>query len=383
MWRAKTPRSKDRKASYRVSGFLCDLCVFARDCFRINSSYRMKPADQQNDENLRIDRRTLLITGGVAVAGLAAAPWLRDLTRKSASVFVAWHQKYDGPLATTFRDGLLATGATPEMFRGKRVLLKPNMVEPSRKISYMTTNPAVVIAAAEVFRGWGATVTVGEAPGHVRDTEMALVESGVSEAVDAAGVEFRDLNYEAVAWQPNRGRQSKLTGFWLPRSIVEADYVVSLPKMKTHHWMGVTASMKNLYGVLPGIVYGWPKNVLHHNGIPQTVYDINASLPSLLTIVDAIDCMEGDGPIMGSLKPMGLILVGTNLPAVDATVARIMGLPPERIPYLALAANKLGPLDEAHITQRGEAWQSVASPFKIIDAPHLRKMLGTGSPLVT
>ena len=92
------------------------------------------------------------------------------------------------------------------------------MVEPSRKVAHMTTHPAVVVAAAEVFRGWGATVTVGEAPGHVRDTEMALEESGVSDAVDAAGVEFADLNYEDVAWQPNRGRQSKLPGFWFPRA---------------------------------------------------------------------------------------------------------------------------------------------------------------------
>ncbi len=298
-------------------------------------------------------------------------------------MFVARNQKYDGPLATTIRDGLLATGAKPEQFAGKRVLLKPNMVEPSRKIAHMTTHPAVVVAAAEVFRGWGAVVTIGEAPGHVRDTEMALAESGVHEAVETTGAEFADLNYEAVAWQPNRGRRSKLAGFWFPRSVVEADYVVSLPKMKTHHWMGVTASMKNLYGVLPGIVYGWPKNVLHQHGIAETVYDINASLPSLLAIIDGIDCMEGDGPIMGSLKRMGLIVVGTNPPAVDATVARIMGLRPERIPYLALAADKLGPLDEAHVVQRGEPWQAVRSPFKILDAPHLQKMLSASGPLVT
>jgi uncharacterized protein (DUF362 family) len=142
--------------------------------------------------------------------------------------------------------------------------------------------------------------------------------------------------------------------------------------------------MKNLYGVLPGLSYGWPKNVLHHNGIPETTYDINATLPSLMTIVDGIDCMEGDGPILGSVKKMGLVLVGTNLPAVDATVARIMGLVPEKIPYLALAADRLGPLEESRITQRGEAWRAVASRFQMLDEPHLRKLLAprTG-PLVT
>ena len=64
---------------------------------------------------------------------------------------------------------------------GKRVLLKPNLVEPNRKVPQMTTNPAMILAAATVFRRWGASVVVGEGPGHVRDTEMALVESGVQD----------------------------------------------------------------------------------------------------------------------------------------------------------------------------------------------------------
>ncbi|MEX0610997.1 MAG: DUF362 domain-containing protein, partial [Pirellulales bacterium] len=206
-------------------------------------------------------------------------------------------------------------------------------------------------------------------------TEMALIESGIDAAVADAGLQFADLNYEPVEWQRNRGQRSKLAGFWFPRSIIEADYVVSMPKMKTHHWMGLTASMKNLYGVLPGLVYGWPKNVLHHAGIPETVYDINASLPKLLAIVDGIECMEGDGPILGSRKQMGLIVVRTNQPAEDATIARFMGLVPERVPYLALAGKRLGPIAESHIEQQGEAWRDVASPFKTLDQPHLRRLL--------
>ena len=85
-----------------------------------------------------------------------------------------------------------------------------------------------------------------------------------------------------------------------------------MPKLKTHHWMGLTAAMKNLYGTLPGLIYGWPKNVLHYAGIPQTVVDINASLPPRIAIVDGIVCMEGDGPILGTPKPMGLLAIGLN-----------------------------------------------------------------------
>ena len=143
----------------------------------------------------------------------------------------------------------------------------------------MTTHPAVVWPLPKCFAIGAREVIVGEAPGHVRDTEMALVESGMQAALDDARLPFADLNYEDVVWTPNRGGASKLGGFYFPRSVAEADLIVSLPKMKTHHWVGMTAAMKNLYGTIPGIVYGWPKNVLHHAGIPQTVYDINASLP--------------------------------------------------------------------------------------------------------
>ncbi len=330
-----------------------------------------------------LSRRTLLAAGGVSVAGILGWQAYCEATYPHAWAFIARQQRYDGPLATTIRDGLIAVGLKRTQFRGKRVLLKPNLVEPTREIPHMTTHPAVIVAAAEVFRGWGAEVSVGEAPGHVRDSEMALVESGVDEALRDAGIKFADLNYQHVHWQKNLGGCSRLPGFWFPRSVVEADYVVSIPKMKTHHWVGMTASMKNLYGVLPGIKYGWPKNVLHHAGIPETVVDINASLPKLLTIVDGIQCMEGDGPILGSAKHLGLLLVGANLPAVDATMARIMGLRPERIRYLELADRQLGPIRDDAIEQRGEAWRTVASPFRILDQPHLQRLRDTHSSLVT
>ena len=169
----------------------------------------------------------------------------------------------------------------------------------------------------------------------------------------------------------NRGRTSGLAKFSFPCPVLEADLIVSVPKLKTHHWAGITAAMKNLYGTLPGLVYGWPKNVLHWAGIPQTVVDINASLPKTIAIVDAIVAMEGDGPIMGTPKPMGLLVVGGNTTAVDATCARIMGLPPQRISYLALAEGWLGPLDPRRIPQRGERPEAVAKPFTLINAPHL------------
>jgi uncharacterized protein (DUF362 family) len=330
-----------------------------------------------------MSRRAILAVGGVAAAGIAVARSLRPGWRTKAPVFIARNQRYDGDLASTIRDGLAACGLTSTGFQGRRVLLKPNLVEPSRHIPHMTTHPAVVAAAAEVFRTFGAEVAVGEAPGHMRDSLFVLEESGVGPALRHCGVRFVDLNYEDVVKRPNRGGFSGLEALYFPRSVAEADFVVSMPKLKTHHWVGMTAAMKNMYGVLPGIKYGWPKNVLHHNGIPQTVVDINCSAPTTLAIVDAIDCMEGDGPILGSLKPLGLILIGGNVTALDATAARIMHLAPERISYLALAKNRLGPLDERRIEQRGELWRNVASPFAILPEDHLQRLRADGGELLT
>ncbi len=319
-------------------------------------------------------RREFLVTGGATAAGAAAVAWLHAKYRMSADVFIARHQKYDGNLVRTIRDGLIACQFDPSTVKDKRVLLKPNLVEPTRLAPHMTTHPAMIQAAAEVFRGWGAVVTVGEGPGHVRDTEQALVESGVFEALADAKLKFEDLNYQEVRQSPNLGQASRLPSFYFPRALLEADLVVSMPKMKTHHWMGMTGAMKNFYGVIPGIKYGWPKNVLHFHGIPETVYDINASVPRSIAIVDGIDCMEGDGPILGTLKKMGLVLVSTNVTAVDATLCRLMDILPEEIPYLAKAAGRLGPIRDSQIVQRGENWKPLAKPFLMLDREHLRNM---------
>jgi len=342
----------------------------------------MKPQQKTPAGPAIVSRRAWLIGGGVATA-LVGAGLVHEWRRQRAGVFIAKNQTYEGDLVRTIRDGLVASGLVADSLRGKRVLLKPNLVEPTRDCPHMTTHPAMIVAAAEVFRAWGASVTVGEGPGHVRDTDLALVESGVGAALDAEKLPFADLNYEEVAWSGNRGRKSPLAGLYFPRSVAEADVIVSLPKMKTHHWVGVTAAMKNLYGTIPGCKYGWPKNVLHYSGIPETVFDINASLPRTIAIVDGIDCMEGDGPIMGTLKRMGLVLVGTNPAAVDATVCRLMHVEPRAVPYLALAANRLGPIEERLIEQRGEPWQPLAQPFAILDKPHLRNLVRNRGVLVS
>jgi uncharacterized protein (DUF362 family) len=139
-----------------------------------------------------------------------------------------------------------------------------------------------------------------------------------------------------------------------------------MPKLKTHHWAGVTLSLKNMFGIVPGNCYGWPKNALHWAGLTRSILDINSTVLPDLAIVDGIVGMEGNGPIQGQAKACGVLVVGDDPVAVDATCARIMGLAPERIDYLSQAGLLLGHVKEANILQLGERIESVRTPFAVL-----------------
>jgi len=208
---------------------------------------------------------------------------------------------------------------------------------------------------------------VAEGPGHRRDTLDVLEESGLADVLWEDRIKFHDLNYLTGYTVQNAGRMTRLSTLTFPGIFKEVDWIVSMAKMKTHHWAGVTLSMKNLFGVMPGIYYGWPKNVLHHAGIENSILDINATLKPHFAIVDGIVGMEGDGPIMGTPRNVGALVMGRNPTAVDATAARMMGIDPRKITYLAQADDWLGPIEEAYIQQTGETVASVRTNFALIE----------------
>lgn len=319
-----------------------------------------------------MNRRTFTTgLGGAMAVGLGAREvldWQEGFQR--AAVMIAAAPSYDLDLPSIIGSGLRELGIDPRAFKNRSVLLKPNLVEPCADSPHINTHPLVVRAAAEVFRGWGASsVIVGEGPGHCRDAQFVLEQSGLATVLAEARLPFIDLNHDDVVVVPNRSRKTSLPHLVLPATLKQVDWIVSLPKMKTHHWAGVTLSMKNFFGVMPGICYGWPKNVLHHAGIGPSIVDINAAVRPHLAIVDGINGMEGDGPIMGTPRHLGALVMGTNLPAVDATCARMMRINPARIEHLALASGRLGPIAESHIEQRGEPIAALAQPFALLEHP--------------
>jgi uncharacterized protein (DUF362 family) len=319
--------------------------------------------------SFKFTRRHALIGAGIlATEGLivSTGPLIYESLR-NADVFVARAATYELDLEPIIRGGLVELGLGPAWARGKSVLLKPNLVEPTKVAPHINTHPQVVRAAAEVFRSWGASeVFVAEGQGHCRDTDYVLEQSGLGPVLDEADLEFIDLNHDDVTTVPNRYAATRMSTLHLPRTLRRADLVVSMAKMKTHHWEGVTLSMKNLFGVMPGVAYGWPKNVLHHAGITGAILDIHQAVRPHLAIIDGIVGMEGDGPIMGTPKAAGVLVMGTNLPAVDATAARIMGIDPRDVPHLASASKSIGPILERQILQRGEMLAALVRPFAML-----------------
>ena len=313
-----------------------------------------------------LTRRTFL----TAFLGSALFPLLPACQRSQlkAETFIARADHYQADLASIILSGLRELQVRPEEIRGKKILLKPNLVEPHQGAGQINTHPLVVRGAIEAFLKLGAArVIVGEGPGHIRDIQMVLSEAGYSHVLKEDRVPFVDLNLDQHYSLPNRGGKTDLNKLFFPQTLRQVDWVVSLAKMKTHHLVGVTLSMKNLFGVMPGSFYGWPKNVLHHAGIEKAIFDINATLQPSLAIVDGIIGMEGDGPIMGSPKKAGVLVMGRNLTAVDATCSRIMGINPFKIAYLKKAGGRLGPIEEVDIRQKGDPIDMVQNNFSLIE----------------
>jgi uncharacterized protein (DUF362 family) len=318
---------------------------------------------------MKVDRRTLLVASLGMAAGASTTALLnrpkyhvnRRLPHSRVAILAA--ESYSDELENVLYSGL-------ELFhldvRGKTVLLKPNLVDyvPGNHIN---THPLLVAAAVECFRRLGAkNVLVGEGSGHQRDTELVLLESGFSEELRQLKVRFVDLNRDELIVTPSLATYTGMNFFWLPRTVLETDFVVSMPKVKTHHWSGVTLSMKNMFGVIPGAKYGWPKNILHWKGIQESILDVCATAPVRFVIADAIVAMEGNGPLNGHPRPLNRIVLADDPVAADATCARLMGLDPTRITHIRIGAQFLGNASTRRIDQVAEAVRAPASPFDVV-----------------
>lgn len=249
--------------------------------------------------------------------------------------------------------------------KGKKVFLKMNLVDwrPNRPLC---TDPRFVDAVITLLAKQGAKeIKLGDGPANSRDTDRLVKISGVGEVLKKHQMQFVDLNIDDLDEVDNQLKFTKEAKFLLPRAITSSDIIISVPKLKTHHWALMTASMKNFFGCLPGRKYGWPKNILHINGIDASIVDLVSCIKPSFAFVDGITAMEGDGPLNGKGVDYGVVIMGDDVVAVDTVCGNCMKLPVSNIPYLRAAGQCIGNSDLSQIDLSGIPIAEVARQFEL------------------
>jgi uncharacterized protein (DUF362 family)/ferredoxin len=237
---------------------------------------------------------------------------------------------------------------------GRRVFIKPNILGPCRPDEHVTTHPAFVAAAVEACRRrQAAEIIVGDNPGMTSygTTDHAARIAGIIDAADGC---YRNI---ADAPQAVRGATPQMAELPVSRIVLEADFVLGLPKMKTHVATGLTGAVKNTFGY----VVGAAKTQLHACNpsvadFARTVIDVFALRPPDLSIMDAVYAMEGQGPSGGRPRFVGRLLASPDAVALDACAGRMMGFKPGAIAHLVAAQERgLGVADLSRLEIAGRA----------------------------
>jgi uncharacterized protein (DUF362 family)/Pyruvate/2-oxoacid:ferredoxin oxidoreductase delta subunit len=214
---------------------------------------------------------------------------------------------------------------------GQTVLLKPNLLRRETPETAVVTHPEFVRAAAELVREAGGKALIGDSPGaalpHTRRTLLHLYRAcGLERVAEETGAELMLETSHAIVNCPS-GRMVKRLEMVTPA--IEADVILNLPKFKTHVYTRLTGAVKNLFGLIPGLIKpAYHAKLGDVRRFSAMLVDVMEAADPDLSIVDGIWAMEGDGPGAGRRRDLGLIVAGESPAAVDAVLGRIMGIDP-------------------------------------------------------
>ena len=346
----------------------------------------------QKIKKVKVSRRKFIGTATTALIGTSALGltiiegYAESKSRKTDIVSIV--RVENDNIANAVKEAIDLLGGISQITSGQdRIMLKPNLVAPDRNY---TTNPEVVLAVAKLMKDAGKHVMIGEGSAaadsfNVIDGEQYITKK--EEILDRMQqFVFDSLGYSKIAETLNIPLINLHTGeivelplkdglvarsIKIHKKLTEVDLVCSIPIMKTHVLATVTLAMKNLIGLYPGKEYYAMRSWLHDralekgsDGVAYEIIDINRTVRTGLSIIDATIAMEGNGPTAGSLVDMGLIIAGTSPLATDMVGASIMGFEFDDIPTLKLAHNfKMKPSKMSDIEIRGLSIDEVKRPF--------------------
>ncbi len=235
---------------------------------------------------------------------------------------------------------------------GIRVVVKPNLLSAKGPERAITTHPEFVAAVVRMVQALGARVVVGDSPAGAK-TGIQRVWDNTGLSTVAERDQFELVCFESAGVKPaNVGDRT----YYVSAPVMEADLVINLPKLKTHVLTLMTGAVKNNFGVIPGFRKGmYHKEAPNPRHFARILVDIFSLVHPGLSIMDGIDCMEGDGPASGSLRHLGLVLASADAVALDTVVAEIIGLEPGKVDTIRYASDAgLGVGDIGAIEVAGE-----------------------------
>jgi len=264
---------------------------------------------------------------------------------------------------TAVREAVRLIGGLQDIVRrGATVIVKPNLVVARSPATGATTDPRVCKAIADMVREQGGRPIIAESSFVGLDTEAAIAVAGYAQLREDGYdvIDLKQKEIEKVMVPVPRGRVLKEV--LLPRIVVEAGAVITVPKMKTHDQSGATLGIKNMKGILPDV---WKRKFHRIYGVFQSTADLLTVVKPSMTVVDGIVAMQGVGPAFGEAVEMNLVIAGRDVVAADAVTGAVMGFQVEEIGCVREAAHMgLGTADLAEIDVAGEPIAAVQRRFK-------------------
>ena len=225
--------------------------------------------------------------------------------------------------------GLNLIGGVEQFARpGEKILFKPNILEGGDPMKCIFPHPEVFDAVLSAFQAVDAQYSFGDSPGIGSHKGVARM-SGMLKIAQRYDVALGDFaNGQDVAY-PEANLVKK---FNIANAVLEADGMISIPKMKTHALARLTGAVKNTFGCVPGVL-----KAEFHSRMPSAdmfakmLVDLNLLLKPRLFIVDGIYAMEGNGPRNGTPRQMNVLLFSSDPVALDTTIAKLMYLDPKKV----------------------------------------------------
>lgn len=280
---------------------------------------------------------------------------------------------YDyGKVINSVKECLDSLDGIKKIEKGSRVLVKTNLLKKNKPEDAVTTHPYIVEGVVRYLQDLDCKVIVGDSPG---GPFTKRILKGIYETSGLIGVQERtncELNYDVDSKDIYNKNAEFMKHMKIVKAFDEVDYVVSCAKLKTHGMMTYTGAVKNLFGVIPGVTKAdYHLKMNDPNNFANMLLDICEYIKPVFSIIDAIECMEGNGPSSGDIRKVGLIMASEDPYLLDYWAVKVAGIDYKLVPTIteSLKRNLLKSSDIERFSLDVGAYD--IKPFKLPDSANV------------